>query len=409
MPGAPARSPSTERGSVLAVLSPEARLVLLSAGEGTDDEMRALLSRPLEWGKVLWLAEQERATARFGERLQRIGASPPAEVAAALQAMAMVSDFRMLHLRQRLQDTVRVLSAAGIEVVLLKGAALAEVAYASFADRPMHDVDVLVAPGRAEEARRLLLDAGWTGDVDARTALMYEHHHHLPPLTDGSGTGTKLELHTSLFLAGHPFALTAERVWGARRPIDLGGVTTSVPDTGHLLLHVCLHFAWSNMLRSGSWRTFRDIERLVQAGGVEWRSFVELASESNASSLCYWTFRLASRSVGVGIPGWVQDALDPGLPEGVLRRLERHYLLHLLQTEWICPSVRVGYRMWELGMRPGRSGLGRARPWAHEDRIRADFLEEVRGGGALRLTNQLRRLGQWGHYLRLLWQPARSG
>lgn len=409
MRAGPERSPSIDGGSPLAILSPEARLVLLSAGARTDAAMRELIGQPLDWGKVLWLAEQERATRLLGTRLTALGASPPAEVSAALGAMAMVSDFRMLHLRQRLEETIRALAAAGIEVVMLKGAALAEVAYGSFAERPMHDVDLLVAPGRAAEARQILLSAGWTGEVDARTALMYEHHHHLPPLVDGSGTGTRLELHTSLFLAGHPFALTAERVWSARRPLELGGVRTYVPDAGHLLLHVCLHFAWSNLMRSGSWRTFRDLERLTATGGVDWSSLPALARESCAGTLCYWTFRLAAGTAGVAVPAAVMEELRPGFPERVLRRLERHYVLHLLQTEWLCPSVRVGYRLWELGMRPKRSGFGRARPWAHEDRIRADFLEEVRGGGAMKLTNQLRRLGQWGQYLRMLWQPARTG
>jgi hypothetical protein len=382
-------------------LSPEARLVLASAGQDTDVELQSLVSSGLDWGKVLWLAEQERATTVLWQRLSALGMpNVPAETAEQLQRMSMVSDFRMLYMHQRLQETVQRLAHEGIDVVLLKGAAVGESVYEKFTDRPMNDLDLLVPPDRAHAARESLLWAGWRGEMDERMARIYENHHHLPPLLDVSGTEAKLELHTSLFLEGHPFVLTAERVWEGRQPIDVGGVTTYVPSLNDMLLHACLHFGWSNQLRSGGWKTFRDVGQLASRPEMDWPSFVALARESRASTICYWVFRLAAGQAGVVLPAEVLEALGPGRPEPVLRRLERHYLHHILPTEWICPSETVGRWMWEAGMRPWRSGYGSARPWKHEDRIRDADLGEL--DARERVANQLRQLPRWGRYVRVM-------
>ncbi|HJU88930.1 MAG TPA: nucleotidyltransferase family protein [Gemmatimonadaceae bacterium] len=386
------------------MLSPEARLVLASAARDNDAALRASLGTELDWGKVLWLAEHERATSVLWQRLSAVGLpNVPAAAAEQLHRIAMVSDFRMLYMRQRLEETVRRLAHEGIDVMMLKGAALAEAVYGSFTARPMNDLDLLVPHDRAQEARDSLLGAGWAGDVDEHIARIYEHHHHLPPLVDVSGTEAKLELHTSLFLEGHPFVLTAERVWDGRQGLDLGGVMAYVPSLSHMLLHTCLHFAWSNQLRSGAWRTLRDVDHIVGRRDMNWPEFVALAGESKAETLCYWSFRLASGLIGTRIPGDVMRALSPGLPPAILRRLARHYVHQALPTEWICPSERVGRWMWSAGMRPARSGYGRERPWRHEDRIRTPGYEEL--GATDKVTNHLRQLPRWGRYLRLLIQP----
>ena len=69
----------------------------------------------------------------------------------------------MLHATLPAVDT---LHAAGIDVVVLKGAALGVLAYPGIGVRPMDDLDVLVPEDRAVDALHALLAAGWVpGDV----------------------------------------------------------------------------------------------------------------------------------------------------------------------------------------------------------------------------------------------------
>ena len=144
----------------LASLSPEAQLLLLTAGgEKNDQAIRALLARPVDWPKLTWLSEQERATPVLWRRLSAIASLP--EAAQPLHRMAMVSEFRMSHLESRLLAALDTLTEAEIEPVLLKGAALALTVYGSFVARPMSDVDLLVPREHVLRARDALLSASW--------------------------------------------------------------------------------------------------------------------------------------------------------------------------------------------------------------------------------------------------------
>ena len=86
-------------------------------------------------------------------------------------------------------------AAAGIQAVLLKGAALAHLIYPGPALRPMADIDVLVDPADAERAAAVARRLGFSfaAQFDSRfTGRM----HHLPAATaPRSGFPISLELH----------------------------------------------------------------------------------------------------------------------------------------------------------------------------------------------------------------------
>jgi len=398
MRAAPARSRSIDRRVMsLDSLSPEAQLLLLTAGgEHNDVAIRSLLARPLDWAKLGWLAETERATPVLWRRLTALGPLP--DEAQPLHRMAMVAEFRMSHLESRLLAALDTLAAAGTDVVLLKGAALALTVYGSFVARPMSDVDLLVSREQSERARDALLAGGWSAGADELAPEFYAGHHHLPPLVDAQGTGTSIELHTSLFFEGHPFRFSSEDVRRRAERVTVRGREVRVPSVHDQLLHLCLHFAWSHMMATGAWRAFRDLDALLRTKRVSWQEFTALARESRGGSACYWTFRLARRLAGVSVPEWVELALAPPEPEFALRRLEQHFTYDLLPTENISPSLWVTYSMWQLGLRPRWSGHGRVRPWDRAD----ELLAVERPGRVTRLFKHIRNARSWMRYGRLV-------
>ena len=397
MRAAPARSRSIEHPVMsLASLSPEAQLLLLTAGgERNDPAIRALLAGPLDWAKLTWLSEQERATPVLWRRLSAIASLP--EEAQPLHRMSMVSEFRMSHLESRLLSALDALAEAEIEPVLLKGAALALTVYGSFVARPMSDVDLLVPRDDVMRAREVLLAAGWAEGVE-HSPEFYEGHHHLQPLVDAQGTGTSLELHTSLFFEGHPFALTSDDIRRRADKVVVRGRTVLVPSVHDQLLHLCLHFAWSHMMATGAWRAFRDLDALLRTERVDWKEFTTLALRARGGSACYWTFRLARTVAGIPVPLWVERALVPPEPEFALRRLEQHFTYDLLPTENISPSLWLTYTMWRAGLRPRWSGHGRVRPWDRADAL----LAAERPGRVKRLVMHVRNARSWSRYARLV-------
>lgn len=381
------------------MLSAEARLLLLSAGGAANDAaIRRLLAGPVDWETLGALAARERAAPVLWSRLAAAADGPLPAAAAPLERLARVSEFRMLHLEQRLGESLAALARERVDVVLLKGAALALTVYGSFVRRPMSDVDLLLRPGAAPHARTVLLAAGWASTELEAERDFFEGHHHLPALTDARGTGVRLELHTALFFEGHPFRLSPADVWARATPLIAFGQRVAVPSLRDQLVHLCLHFAWSHMMATGAWRTFRDLQMLVDTGRVSWGEFVAGARESRGASCCYWTLRLARALSAVTVPDDVLAALRPPLPAFALDRLEHHFAANLFPTEAVCPSVAMAYAMWRLGVRPRWSGHGAVRPWDRTDDLLVD--ERERMSGARRLVAHVRNAGGWARYAR---------
>lgn len=354
-------------------------LLLSAGGREADPSLRMLLRQKIDWRRLCGLAEREHASAVLWARLTRLGCEAGPDTA-LLQRLGMVSEFRLVRLQQRLYETNDALAAAGIDVVLLKGVAIAHTAYESFVHRPMGDIDLLVRPERATAAREILQASGWIRSPDGFPDEAYEGHQHLPPFADASGSGARLDLHTDLFFEGHPFRFSSGAVRDRAGHVRVDNHDLLVPDLLHQLLHVCIHFAYSHMMTQAAWRTFRDIGAIVGTGRVDWKEFVRLARESGGESCSYWTFRLAQTSTGVAVPAHVLEDLRPSLPQAALRLLERHFTLGLLPTHSSCPSVRLLNLLWRAGLFSGRTTRGSVRPWG---RLRRFHSPSSRGGAGL--------------------------
>ena len=362
-------------------LTPEARLLFLCAsGPAADEEIHALVARDLDWMRLTMLADREKAAPVVWERMRRVAPEVASYGdAAALQRLARIVHFKMDYLGQRVAETTAALEAEGIEFTLLKGAALAAGVYGSFAQRPMIDVDLLVAPCDARDALGVLLDAGWAWQSGKSRDEDFTHLHHLPALIDARGMEVSLELHTALLPPGDPFDVPAAAMLDSARRQD-GRVAQRyasghVPEPHYLLVHTAIHLAWSHMFRQGLWRSARDVDALARRADLDWDAVVDVARATRARTCCYWTLRLASSLCGVEVPAKVLARLRPALPESALLVLERHLALVALPTQVSCPSIRLRRLMWSAAIRPRSSGHGAVRPWTllevlPEDRVR---------------------------------------
>ena len=366
---------------LLSLLSPEARLLFLSASDSArDSEIRQLVQSDLDWVELSRLADLEKAVPLLWRRIESVapGELPP-DVEAHFRKLARVISFRMSYLEQLVMDSSASLDRAGIDHTLLKGAALACAVYGSFGERPMVDFDLLVRENEAKAAVDALLSAGWVKPTRNEQRGDFSQCHHLPPLADPNRL-VSAEVHTSLLPPAAPFGITTEEMLLAAQLVSFRGLEMRVPDPSYLLLHTCLHFAWTPMFRTGGWRTFRDIMTLISKYDLDWDGFVKLARSHRAGTCCFWTLHLARELVGARVPDEILKALRPALPAVVLRTLERHFALILLPTTTSCPSVTLRRMMWVTGILPRKSGHAASRPWQ---------------GGILRPEDRLALEGRW--------------
>jgi hypothetical protein len=376
--------------TLLAQLPAESALMALTtSGPAGQLAIRAVAERPIDWLRLMQLAARERAIVALSEQLTKTklrGTRP--EDLANLRQLAMVSEFQLSSLHDRLVKLLALYASHDIDVLLLKGAGLAHSAYARPTERPMGDIDLLVRPGIGPRAWELALANGWARRGDVPEERSYAEHQHLSPLEDADGLKIGLELHTALFTNQAPFALTADQIWASARRLTIGGQPAWVPSPEDQLLHAALHFAWSHEMTFGAFRTLRDVERILGKSPVDWPTLVRQARAARGATCCYWTLRLARDLAGVEVPSEVLAQLAPRRPERVMRGLTRYYAEHALPNpDLIVSSVSLSRAMWSLGIGPRSQGHGRSRPWLDtEEWVRTpDGMRNTRNSAARRI------------------------
>lgn len=351
------------------------------------------------WRRLLQLATDENALIALRHCLREAHGHVPADVERLVAVLALDREFRMRLLESRLAESLAALNAAGIDVLLLKGGALASTVYGSFAARAMRDIDILVRPEQAEQARAIMLRHRWAADPELPGDGSYREHHHLPPLRDLGPSGLRLEIHRSALPTGHPFRFTDEELWQAARPVRVGESAALVMHPTHHALHIAIHFAWSHMLKSGAWHAFRDLAALVAHGLVDWADFGRTARLWGAGSCCYWTLRLGAELSALQVPHTVQQRLKPRLPPAIRRSLFRHFANGLLRSDVACPSVRLDQALWSMAMQPRRNGHRDIRPWAVSRELIVAFTERQDPKAAGFAKSTLLQMGRSGRYL----------
>lgn len=380
----------------------EAPLLFRAAAQRSDESVlfgrnrERAGARAIDWDRLIGLALLENGITVLRDGLGVLPAADmPTDVRTRINSLALVWTLKLRLLETRMRESVEALGDAGIDVMLLKGAALAVTVYPSFADRPMADLDFLIDATRAAEAHRLMQAAGWVVESTGYSAHAWDEHHHLPPLSDGRGSGLRLEIHTAPLAPGHGFRMDHASFLASAATVAVGRAQVRVPERHLHALHAAIHFAWSHCLESGALNAFRDLAVLT-AHDFSWTRLAALARDTRSETSLYWTLRLARRLAGLGVPADVLAQLAPPLGERTLALLERHFVQIICRTERVCPSVTLRRHLWTLALGTARVPRDEFRAVdASAPRTRATAtLATVRRVGA-----HLRRVHRWSRYV----------
>lgn len=388
------------------MLPDEARLLFLaSRPDATCAEtyLAALAATRPNWRALGALAEREKLLPVLWNYMRDHAELVPEDVREAFRRQAAVTEFRMAMTETALIQVVEQLHRNGIRVMLLKGAALASTVYGSFAKRPMGDFDILVPPGDAQRAWDIMREVGWTLELQGGEQF-YESHHHLPALVDPKGLNLVLEIHRSMLPPAGPFTLDESELWREARPIQLGSTRVWVPSDRFQLLHLSIHFAWSNMF-GGIGRTVRDVATMLAAAPMDWSRFLELANRARARSCAYWTLSVSETLTGTHVPADILEALRTRQSKVVTRVLQRAYIV--MGLFGACPSIGVQKLLWSAGVQPAASGHGSARPWQVEELFDQVFKLNRKHGIGERVKDQVRAGANWWRFVRALGSQRR--
>jgi Uncharacterised nucleotidyltransferase len=220
----------------------------------------------------------------------------------------------------------------GIDSILLKGADLLSRLYGVRGTRPLSDVDLLVHERDLPAIHRLLLEAGFTQQIDGNPA-------YLSPQS-----GLSLDLISELWYLDEE-GLAA--LWRRARTRQLGQVTVKQLASDDLLLYLIAYSVVHRGHLSPSF--FTDLRLLIEKEPFHWPTLVEGSIRHHLKIPLYHGLRqLALSNATIAIPSTVIQQLAPAtIAEQALEFLFRR----LVTTR---PLPELGHLLLWITQPPGR-------------------------------------------------------
>ncbi|TFH29416.1 MAG: hypothetical protein E4G97_07275, partial [Deltaproteobacteria bacterium] len=113
------------------------------------------------WNRIIDLAREHGVAQMLPACWKTQGMVPPQAVSGRIQSILLASAARNIRLFHELEIILRAFQVAGITVIPLKGAWLAESVYANIAQRTMADVDLWVRRNELDAARWVMESLGY--------------------------------------------------------------------------------------------------------------------------------------------------------------------------------------------------------------------------------------------------------
>jgi len=205
-----------------------------------------------------------------------------------------------------------VLSGAGVDVILLKGADIRHRLYEDPATRPMGDVDVLISPADLDKARTALEQQGYIvipRDLDLQPDFAARFSYVLG-LKTPLGDAPLVDVHWEIREVGTFYRLPYAPLRARAATREVQGRSALVLAPEHLLLHLCLHTF--DELEYAGMQKIVDLDRVLRRLPLNWGLFLEDTARFRIQGPVWLILRELER-------------LSPGaVPESVLRQLAAH-------------------------------------------------------------------------------------
>jgi hypothetical protein len=196
------------------------------------------------WNSLVTQAEYHGLGPLLHTRLAAAEVSVPADISRALKGLYIRHRHANAVRSRVLAEILQAYASAGIDTLVLKGAALAFLVYPSPELRPMRDLDLLVREADARRAQHILVELGFDTSPDRSHILTPQHPHLEVARRWDEGMKISVEVHfrlypRSVYYPTHGF----EDLFREAVPFQVDSVkanTLGVEDMlGHVVRHAC--------------------------------------------------------------------------------------------------------------------------------------------------------------------------
>jgi len=319
-------------------ISRENRLLLhclqASISGNRGDNITDIISLPLNWEEVLASASRHDVAPLLYRSITNIVKDHdiPQEVMVRLRIAYRDNLARNMYLYAELRRILEVLHNNDVQVIFLKGAALAKTVYGDIGLRPMSDVDILVRRENLSNAVELLFQMGYSlcNDQEAQNRninvkeLINAYSRHVPALSHLQGI-QKLDIHWTI----PDSPCTIAGLWERAKTIKIDKTDVLVLSLEDLLLHLSLHTSVHHKFHDHGLKQLYDIAITMNRyhNEIDWDQLRLRAYEWRTEKYLYLTLRLSREILGANVPERILSALKPkAFNEKILMEAQRRIL-----------------------------------------------------------------------------------
>jgi hypothetical protein len=213
------------------------------------------------------------------------------------------------------------LRAAGIDVMLLKGAPLVLAYYRNYGLRPMADIDVLVPPQQARRAIETAGRLGWRPAQPVSDDLL--RFRHALQMVDGEGGEFDLHWHALVEFCG---SNDDDLFWRAPEPLRFGDADVVMPNPTLMLFHTVVHGVRWNAEPPIRWIADAMVILRERGDAIDWEQITALARERRIADRLHLGLAYLQRFFDAAVPPRVMQALA-AMPRSWTERIEARSIL----------------------------------------------------------------------------------
>lgn len=203
-----------------------------------------------------------------------------------------------------LRKTVEILRSDGIEVLVLKGAYLAEMLYEDVALRPFGDIDLFVRPADAQRAYDLLIKEGYRAESEDMMDRFFRKEVGYEQMPFLLYKGVPVDLHVRLHRPFETYKWSGEQMWENAKTVNLNGIAMNVPDCPDMMIHTCINL--DKHYRNGhiQFTAFYDIVNLLEKnkGQMDWKALIERSMYCGCEAVVFKYIMLAHKNFNATMP-----------------------------------------------------------------------------------------------------------
>ena len=325
------------------------------------NKVKEILKIPLNWEEVLKSALWHRIAPLLYYNLKDIEENDliPREIMEELKKAYYGNLVRNTYLYAELKTILDTFREQGMEVIVLKGAALAGTVYDNIGLRPMNDIDLLVRKEVLDRADKLMTELGYISYEDVQSKDYYRRkHHHLAPFFK-QDNGIKVEIHGDIVSPGNPFYIDIRKFWDRAQCVLIEGLNALILSHEDMIVHLCLHSSYSPPSYSLPFKNgisnLIDISQVVQIYGehINWDLIIREAHVGKFTFFIYYPLCLTREVLDVEINKEILDALKNGFnmrsfEKNLLMLISKKHILLRDNSSYILPKSYIQVLCREL-------------------------------------------------------------